>query len=123
FVDLVEQEKRVGGLRLTHRLNDLARHRADIRAPVATDFGFVTYAAQRHAHELAAGRFRDRLAERGFTHAGRSDEAQDWPGQLVRPLLHSEILDDTLLDLLQAIVIGVEDLFGEVEILLDLALF
>jgi hypothetical protein len=85
LVDLVEQEERVGLLRLLHRLDDLAGHRADIGAAVAADLGLVAHAAQRHAHELAAGRLGDRLAERGLADAGRADEAQDraraacWP--------------------------------------------
>jgi hypothetical protein len=53
LVDLVEQEQRVGLLRLLHRLDDLAGHRADIGAPVTADLGFVAHAAKRHAHEFA----------------------------------------------------------------------
>ena len=122
LVDLVEQEQRVRGLGLAHRLDDLAGHRADIGAPVAADLGLVAHAAERHAHELAAGRLRDRLAERGLADAGRADQAQDRPGQLVGALLHREILDDALLDLLQAVVIVIENLLGSDEILLDLGL-
>ncbi len=110
LVDLVEQEERIRGLRLAHRLDDLAGHRADIGAAVAADLGLVAHAAERHAHELAAGRLGDRLAERGLADARRADEAQDRAGQLVGALLHGEILDDALLDLLEAVVIGVEDL-------------
>ena len=113
LVDLVEQEQRIRGLRLAHRLDDLAGHRADIGPPMAADLRLVAHAAERDAHELAAGRFRDRLAERGLADAGRADQAQDRPGQLVGALLHREILDDALLDLLEAVVIGVENLLGE----------
>ena len=89
---------------------------------MAADLGLVAHAAERHAHEFAAGRLGDRLAERGLADAGRTDQAQDRPGQLVGALLHGEILDDALLDLLQAEVIGVENLLGERQILLDLGL-
>ena len=122
LVHLVEQEQRVRRLRLPHRLDDLAGHRADIGPAVTADLGFVTHAAERHAHEIAAGRLRDRLAERGLADAGRSDQAQDRAGQLVGALLHGEILDDALLDLLQAVVIRVEGLLGLLEVLLDLRL-
>jgi hypothetical protein len=67
------------------------------------------------------GRLGDRLAERGLADAGRADEAQDRALQLVRRALHGEILDDALLDLLQAVVIGVEHLLGDRQIVLDLA--
>ena len=113
LVDLVEQEERVGLLRLLHRLDDLAGHRADVGAAVTADLGLVTHAAQRHADELAARGLGDRLAERGLADAGRSDEAQDGPAQLVGAALHGEILEDALLHLVEAEVIGIEHVLGE----------
>ena len=59
---------------------------------------------------LRPGGLGDRLAERRLAHAGRTDEAQDRRLQLVDALLDREVLDDALLDLLEAVVIGVEDL-------------
>ena len=120
LVDLVEQEQRIGRLGLAHRLDDLAGHRADIGAPMAADLRFVAHAAERHAHELAARRLGDRLAERGLADAGRPDEAQDRPRQLVGALLHGEIFDDALLDLVEAEMIGVEDRLRGRQVLLDL---
>ncbi len=61
----------------------------------------------------------DRLAQRGLAHARRSDEAQDRPAQLLRPLLHGEILDDPLLDLLQPVMVVVQHLLGAAQVLLD----
>ena len=89
---------------------------------MAADLGLVAHAAQAHADELAAGRLRDRLAERGLAHAGRPDEAQDRRLQPVDALLHREVLDDALLDLLEAVMVGVEDLHRGGEVLADLAL-
>ncbi len=89
---------------------------------MAANLGLVAHAAERHAHELAAGGLGDRLAERRLAHAGRTDEAQDGRLQLVDALLHREILDDALLDLLEAVVILVEDAHGVREVLADLAL-
>ena len=80
---------------------------------MAADLGLVAHAAERHAHELASGRLGDRFAERGLADAGRPDQAQDRPGQLVGALLHREVLDDALLDLLEAEMVGVENLLGE----------
>ena len=120
LVDLVEQEERIGFLGLLHRLDDLAGHRADIGAPVAADLGLVAHAAQRHADELAAGRLGDRLAERGLADAGRADEAEDRPLQLLLAALHGEVFDDAVLDLVEAVVVGVEHLLREVQVLLDL---
>ena len=89
---------------------------------MAANLGLVAHAAERDAHEFAPGRFGDRFAERGLAHAGRTDQTQDRSGQLIGALLHREILDDALLDLFQAEVIGVENLLGEREVLLDLGL-
>ena len=87
---------------------------------MAPDLGLIVYAAERDAHEVAAGRLRDRLAERGLADARRTDQAQDRPGQLVGALLDGEIFDDALLDLLEPVMVVVEDLLGVDEILMDL---
>ena len=122
LVDLVQEEERIDALRLLHGLDDLAGHRADVGAPVTANLGFVAHAAEAHAHELAAGRVGDRLAKRRLAHAGRSDEAEDRALELVGARLHREVLDDALLDLVEAVVLGIEDLLRFVEVLLDLAL-
>jgi hypothetical protein len=77
------------------------------------------HAAEREAHEGAAGRPRDRLAERGLADAGRADQAQDRPRQLVGALLDREVFDDALLDLVETVMIIVEHLLGK-QVLLDL---
>src|SRR6516164_8286343 len=46
LVYLVEQEQRVRRLRLAHRLDNLARHRADISPAVTADLGLVAHAAE-----------------------------------------------------------------------------
>jgi hypothetical protein len=73
------------------------------------DLRLVPHAAEGHSHELPAERARDRLAERGLAHAGRSDEAEDRSLQFSRELEHGDVLDDPLLDLLQAVVVLVEN--------------
>ena len=122
LVHFVEQEQGIPHADLAHVLQDLAGHRADVGAPVAADLRLVAHAAQRHAHELAVGRARDRLAERGLAHAGGADQAQDGGLQLVHALLHGQVLDDALLHLLQAVVVLVQHLLGGAEIGVDLAL-
>ena len=72
LVDFIEQEQRIVHARLRHVLHDLAGHRADVGAAMAADLGLIAHAAQRHAHELAVGRARDALAERGLAHARRA---------------------------------------------------
>jgi hypothetical protein len=107
---------RKSGLRtptLVRRLQHLARHRTDVGAAVAADFGFVTHAAQGHAHELAAGGARHTIwPRRGLANARGADQAQDGRLDLVDTLLHREVLEDAFLDLVKAVVVLVQHLFG-----------
>src|SRR6516164_3768164 len=89
---------------------------------MAANFGLVAHAAERNADEFASGRSSDRLAERGLADAGWTDQTKDRASQLVGALLHGEIFDDALLDLLETIVIGIEYLLGERQVFLDLRL-
>src|SRR5579872_6453029 len=77
---------------------------------MSANFGFVTHTADGNAHELAAHRARDRLTKAGLADTGRADEAQDWPGQLLAQLADGQILDDTIFDFLEIVVILIEDL-------------
>jgi hypothetical protein len=83
---------------------------------VAADLRLVAHAAERHADELAAGRAGDRLADRGLAGSRRADERQDRARAAVvghaalRPELpHREVLDDALLHVVEAGVVGVQD--------------
>ena len=77
---------------------------------MAADFGFIAHAAERQAHELAAGRLGDRHAERGLADAGRPDEAQDRALGILDQPAHRQEFEDALLDLLETVVIGFEHL-------------
>ena len=59
---------------------------------------------------------RDALAERRLADAWRSDEGEDWAADLVRQGAHREVLEDALLDLLEAVVVLVQDLRGLLEV-------
>ena len=119
LVDLVQHHHAVARARLADRLDDVARQRADVGPAMAADLGLVVHAAQADAGELAAHRLGDRLAERGLADAGRADEAQDRRLALGRELAHGQELDDPLLDLVEAEVIGVEHAarLGDVDVL------
>ena len=84
--------------------------RADVGAPVAADRGLVVHAAERDAVELAPERARDAAAERRLADAGRADEAEDRALLVLLQLADGEVLEDALLDLLEAVVVLVEDL-------------
>src|SRR5882724_11802473 len=109
LVDLVEHEHRILRPGAPESLDDLARQGADIRPAMAADLGFVPHAAERDAVELPAERAGDRPPERGLADAGRAHEAENrvLPGGA--DLLHRQVLQDPLLDLLESFVILVED--------------
>src|SRR3546814_17989335 len=96
---------------LVHVLQDLARHRADIRTAMAAYFSFVAHAAQRHTHELAVRGTGYGLPQRSLAHAGRPYQAQYGGFELVDPLLHGQILDNAFLDLFNAVVVGLKHAF------------
>ena len=118
LVDLVEQDHRVHRAGVAQGADEPARQRPDVGPSVPADLGLVANAAQRHAHELAAGRARDRLADRGLAGAGRADQGQDRAGgaallghaALLAQLAHGDVLGDAVLDVLEAGVVGVQHL-------------
>ncbi len=120
LVDLVQEDHGVHRLRVAERADQAAGHGADVGAAVAADLGLVAHAAQRHAHELAAGRLGNRLADRGLACAGRSDQGQDRAGAaalvldpaFLAELADGDVLRDALLHVLEAGVVGVEHLAG-----------
>ncbi len=119
LVDLVEEDHRVHRPGVAQGTDEPARQRADVGAAVAADLRLVAHAAERHADELAVERAGDRLADRGLPGAGRPDQREDRAGALVlgdAPLLaelaNGQVLDDAVLDILEACMVGVEDLAG-----------
>src|SRR5690606_1305896 len=77
LVHLVEHHHGVARAGLADALDDRARQRPDVRAPVSADLRLVVHAAQARADELEPDRARDALAERSLADARRADEAQD----------------------------------------------
>ena len=116
LVDFVEQEHRVHRAGLLHHLDDLAGEGADVGAAVAADLGLVAHAAERQPDELAVHRARDRLGQRGLADARRAGEREDRRLRLLHQGADGEELEDAVLDLLEAVVVLVEDLFGALEV-------
>ncbi len=117
LVDLVEQDHRVHRPGVTERPDKASRQRADVRAPVAADLGLIPDTAKRHADELAVQSASDRFAHRRLAGSGRADQGEDRAGALVlgdpsllAQLAHGQVLDDPVLHVLEARVIGVEHL-------------
>ncbi len=79
---------------------------------MTTDLSLVTHATQRHANKLAVGGPRQGLAKRCLTNARRAYQTKHRAFQLTYALLYRQILENTLLDLFQAVVIVLQHLLG-----------
>src|SRR5690606_22350986 len=128
LVDFVQHNHRVDGLDTAQGLDETARHRTDVGAPEAANFGLVAHATQTHADKFAAHRAGNRRAERGLTNTGRANKAQDGPltftayivllrvfltaflRALGTQLAHRQIFQNALFDVLQTVMIFVQDL-------------
>ena len=73
LIDLIQHENRISAAGLFDALNDIARQRADIGAPMTPDIRLVMDAAETLAHELAIHRSGDALAEGGLADSRRAD--------------------------------------------------
>src|SRR6478672_9508750 len=92
---------------------------------MATNLGFVAYTAERHPDELPAERPGDglpegRLADTGRAHEGHhgtgTASANDLQATLGAAGPDGEILHDPVLDVIQTVVVGVQNLAGRDDI-------
>ena len=112
FVDFVEHEDWIFGLRTPNALNDLPRQRADVGAPMSANFRFIVHAAKRQAHELAAQRAGNRFAQRGLPYSGRSDEAKYWPLHRRLQPPNRQIIQNAVFHFFQIVVVRIQNFFG-----------
>jgi len=116
LVDLVEHEDRVLRPGAAEPLDDLARQRSDVGAPVAADLGLVAHAAERDPVELAPERTRDRSPERRLADTRGAHETEDRILARRADLLDGQVLEDPVLDFLEPFVVRVEDHLGGLDI-------
>ncbi|MNL06492.1 hypothetical protein D3C87_1271270 [compost metagenome] len=89
---------------------------------MTTNFRLITHTAEGHAHEFAVGGVSNRLRQGRFTHPGRTDQAQHRTTNFLHALLHGEVFEDAFLDLFEAIVIGIQNVFCTRQVQAHLAL-
>ena len=88
---------------------------------MASDLGLVAHPAKGHAHKLAIGRAGQGFAQRRLAHTRRADQTEHRALELAHTLLYGQVFKDTLLDLFQTVVIGLQHLFSPLQVMLDLA--
>ena len=108
FVDLIQQDHGVYCFGASHRLQDAARHGADIRAPMPTNLGFVAYAAERHADKASAERLCDGAPEGGLADTWRPNQAENGPANRANLSQHGDVIEDAILHFLETVVIAVQ---------------
>ena len=116
LVDLIEHHDGIGDPALLDAVHDPAGHGADVGPAVAADVRLVADAAQAHAGILAVQGPGDALADAGLAGTGGADKAEDGAGLLFFEVHHGDLLDDALLDLLQAEMILLQDRLRLVEV-------
>ncbi len=110
LVDLVEHDHRIGHAAFLDRLNELARHGADIGTSVALDFGLVAHAAEGETVEFSSQGIGDGSADGSLADAGRAHQQKNGTGNFALERTYGKELDDAFLDVVETIVIVVEDL-------------
>ncbi len=76
------------------------------------DLGFVMHAAQTHTGKLTAHTLGNGVGNAGLADARRADQTDNLPLDVLIQLAHGQQLQNTLLDLLQTVVLLVEHLAG-----------
>ena len=112
FVDFVQHDDRVHDFDILQGLDKFTRHGADIGTAMALDFSFVTHAADTETVEGTAQTLGDRAADTGFAHTGRPDQQDDRAADRTFIGTQGQKLQNTCLDVIQAIVIMVQYLAG-----------
>ena len=108
LVDLVQQHQRVAAAAALDRVDDPAGHSPHIGFSVSADLCLVVDAAQRQSGQLPIHGSRHRHGDGCLAYAGRADKAKHLPLQVRRQLTHRYILQNTLLDLFQAVVVPIQ---------------
>ena len=83
---------------------------------MTADLGLVVDAAQADTDELASQRLGDALAQRGLAGSRGAGETEDRTLHVLLELADRQILEDSVLDLLEVVVIVIEHLAGAAEV-------
>ena len=116
LVDLVQYHDRIRRAASLDRLDDPARHRADVGLAVSANLGLVVQAAQRDASELALERPGHRFAERRLADTRRAVQAQDRRLQVALELDDGQMFQNAVLHLVQTEMVVIEPLLGVVQV-------
>ena len=121
LVDLIQKEDGIGSPRVFDAGDDPTRHRTDVGTTVTPDLRFVVHAAQTCANVLSAKSPCDGSRDGGFAHARRPHQAKDVGHVAITEVMYGEILDDPILDVLNAVMVLFEDFARTLDVAVFLA--
>ena len=116
LIDLVEDEDGVRRASLLQALDDTAAHRTYIGTAVTTDLSLIMHPTEGDTHVLTAEALCDATPKGGLTYPWRAIEAEDGGLHIALELQYRQVLEDTLLDAVEAIVLAVKDLLRPLEV-------
>ena len=112
LVDLIQKKQRISCLGLSHAVDDSAWDTAHIGSSVSPDFRFIPHATKGHAHEVSVHGSGYGLGDGCLTHPWRSYQTDDGSLHSLGGVLHCQVLDDSVLHILQPIVVRFQNLSG-----------
>ena len=112
FINLVQQDHRVGCSCLGHSGHNPAGHSAHISFSVAADVRLIMNAAQRNTNHFPVETSGDGIGNGGLSHTGRAHQTQNLVLTVRRHLAHRHGFQNPLLHLLHSKVVMIQNLSG-----------
>ena len=112
FIDLVQQQQGILNARLPDGVRDPSRHGAHICLAMSTDLRLVTDTAQTDTNILLVKRLRNAPRHGRLAGSRRSYQTDDRTASLSSQNTYRQILQYTLLHLLQSVVLCIQNLPG-----------
>ena len=111
LVNLIQKEQGIQAPRLLHAVDQPSRHSPDISAAMSANLSFIPYPAQRNTGKFTVYCFGNGNRHGSLAHTGRPHKTQDWRFIGLCQLLYRKVLQYSLFDLFQAIMMLVKN-FG-----------
>ena len=116
LVHFIHHEYRIIPPTSPQSLDDPSRHGSHVCSPVPPYLSFVPDATERDSDKFPSQCPCYGPAQRRLPHSRRTNKTQDRTLYRLRELPHTQVLEDPLFDLIQAVVILIQDRLGALEI-------
>ena len=123
LVHFIEEEYGVVNSAVLDVGDDSAGDGSDVSPSVASDLSLVSHSAQGHSGEFTSRSACDGLGDGGLTYSRRAHQTDDGAFDGLIQVDDRQIFKDPLLDLFHAVMILVKDLFGLLQVGVDLGGF